>query len=327
MKPTRFNPLASAEKVLRTEAEAILNLIGRLDGRFQDAVELILNCDGKVVVTGLGKSGIIAHKFAATLSSTGTPAAFLHPTDGVHGGLGILSRRDMVVALSNSGETEEMLEILPLIKRLGLKLVAITGNPKSSLAHSADIILDASVPEEACPLGLSPTASTTAALALSDALAIALMEKRGISPEDLALIHPAGMIGRRLLLRVEDLMHIGSDIPLVQAGTQMRDVLLEITGKRLGVAGIASPTGELIGVITDGDLRRALEHHPDLLERRAEEIMTREPKKIERQALAARALHVMEQFEITSLFVYERGNERVPVGILHMHDLIKAGLL
>ena len=324
---TRFDPVISARKVLKTEAEAILNLIDRLDDNFRNAVNLILACEGKVVVTGLGKSGIIAHKFASTLSSTGTPSVFLHPTDATHGGLGILSGRDMLVAMSNSGETEEMVDILPVIKRLGLKLIAITGNPHSTLSQSADICLDASVPKEACPFGLSPTASTTAALALSDALAIALMERRGISQEDLALIHPGGIIGRRLLLRVEDVMHIGSEIPVAEAGLKMRDILLVITGKRLGVAGITNPRGELIGVITDGDLRRALERYPDLLERRVEEIMNRDPKKIERQALAAQALHIMEQNSITSLFVYDQERVDVPVGIVHMHDLIRAGIL
>ncbi|MCX5867259.1 MAG: KpsF/GutQ family sugar-phosphate isomerase [Proteobacteria bacterium] len=326
-KITRFDPVISARKVLKTEAEAILKLIEHLDDSFRNAVNLILACEGKVVVTGLGKSGIIAHKFASTLSSTGTPAVFLHPTESIHGGLGILSGRDMLVALSNSGETEEMLELLPIIKRLGLKLIAITGNSNSTLSQSADIILDASVPNEACPFGISPTASTTAALALSDALAIALMERRGISQEDLALIHPGGIIGRRLLLRVEDLMHTGSEIPLAAAGLKMRDILLVITGKRLGVAGVTNTRGELIGVITDGDLRRALERYPDLLERHAEEIMNRDPKKIERQALAAQALHIMEQYSITSLFVYEQERMNTPVGIIHLHDLIRAGIL
>ena len=326
-KITRFDPIISARRVLKIEAEAILKLIDRLDDSFRNAVSMILACEGKVVVTGLGKSGIIAHKFASTLSSTGTPAVFLHPTEAIHGGLGILSSRDILVVLSNSGETEEMVELLPVIKRLGLKLVSITGNPRSTLAQTADICLDASVPEEACPFGLSPTASTTAALALSDALAIALMERRGISQEELALIHPGGIIGRRLLLRVEDLMHTGSEIPLAATGMKMRDILLIITGKRLGVAGVTNTRGELIGVITDGDLRRALERYPDLLERHVEEIMNRDPKKIERQALAAQALHIMEQYSITSLFVYDQERVDVPVGIVHLHDLIRAGIL
>jgi len=288
-------------------------------------VDVIYNCKGKVVITGMGKSGLIGQKIASTFSSTGTPAFFLHPAEGIHGDLGILSRNDIVIAISNSGETEEVAKIIPIIKRLGIKLIAITGSTKSTLAKVADIIIDVGVKEEACPLNLVPTASTTAALALGDALAVSLLDKRGFREEDFALIHPGGMLGRKLILRVEDVMHAGDKMPIVKSDTGMKEILIEMTSKRFGITGVVNNKGELIGVITDGDLRRSLEMHPDIMKKKASEIMTSGPKKIEKSALAVKALKFMEDYAITCLFVYDNGKEHVPVGVLHLHDLLRVG--
>ncbi len=295
------DPVKIAKRTLKIEAEAIKSLMRRINKDFNTAVDLLYKCKGKVVVTGIGKSGLIGQKIASTLTGTGTPAFFLHPAEGIHGDLGILSKNDIVIAISNSGETEEILKILPSIKRLGIKLIAMTGGLKSNLAKAADVILDTSVKEEACPLNLAPTASTTATLALGDALAVALLELRGFKEEDFALIHPGGALGKKLLLRVSDLMHTGSEIPLVKINTKMKEVLLEMTSKRFGITGVLNDAGELIGVITDGDLRRALEKYPDILERTSAEIMTTSPKKIEKTALAAKALKIMEEY--ASLFM------------------------
>jgi len=316
-----------AKRVLEIEAEAIRDLVGRLDENFLKAVEIILHCEGKVVVTGVGKSGIIGKKIASTLASTGTPAFFLHPADGLHGDLGMLEGRDVVLAISNSGETEELAQILPVIKRQGNKLIVFTGNPSSTLAKAGDVVIDVSVKEEACPLGLAPTASTTASLAMGDALAVALLERRGFRREDFAMLHPGGTLGRKLLLRVRDLMHTGEEFPRVYEETLMKEVLVEITSKRLGVTAVLNSKGELVGVITDGDLRRALERYPDLLSRRASDCMTRNPKWIEADALAAQAVQRMEEHSITSLFVFQRPGDKVPVGIVHLHDLLKAGVV
>lgn len=316
-----------AKRVLEVEARAISELVDRLNHEFVKAVELILRSEGKVVVTGVGKSGIIARKIASTLSSTGTPALFLHPTEALHGELGLLEPEDVVIAVSKSGETDELLQILPVIKRQGNVLIAFTGNLRSSLAKAADVVIDVSVREEACPLGLAPTASTTAALAMGDALAMALLQSRGFREEDFARIHPRGSLGKRLLLRVRDLMHTGEEFPKVHEGASMREVLVEMTSKRLGVTGVMDGGGKLVGVITDGDLRRALEKFPDLLERRARDVMTCNPKGIEADALAVEALRKMEQFAITSLFVFERPGDEIPVGIIHLHDILRAGVV
>lgn len=317
--------LKRARDVLDIEAQGILTLIDRLDESFVRAVDLLLNCKGKVVVTGLGKSGLIGRKIAATLSSTGTPALFLHASEGIHGDLGIIMKGDVVLAVSNSGETDELLKILSIIRRLGLKIVVMTGNPSSSLSRAADVILNAAVKEEACPMGLSPTASTTAALAMGDALAVVLLEKKGFKEEDFALRHPGGTLGRKLLLRVEDLMHRDKELPLVYEDTPMKETLLEITSKRLGVTGVVDGKGGLVGVITDGDLRRGLESKGDIFRLKAQELMSRNPKTIPADALAARAVVIMEQHSITSLFILENGN-RKPVGVVHLHDLLKAGI-
>ena len=301
-------------------------LAARIDASFERAVDLILASKGRVVVTGMGKSGLIGQKIASTMASTGTPALFLHPAEGIHGDLGMIMTGDVVIAISNSGETEEMLRILPVIKRIGAHLVAMTGNRASTLARSSDVFLDVSVKEEACPLGLAPTASTTATLAMGDALAVALLVQRGFKAEDFALFHPGGSLGKKLLLRVEDLMHSGEAVPLVTEDTLMKEALFVITAKGLGVTGVTAADGALRGVITDGDLRRALEKGYDILSQRAAELMKLNPQRIRRHELAAAALQVMEQHSITSLFVFEDDSSPAPCGIIHLHDILRAGI-
>jgi arabinose-5-phosphate isomerase len=319
--------IETAKKVLQIEADAVLALIDRINGNFSQAVAMILGCQGRVVITGMGKSGLICQKIAATMASTGTPALFLHPAEGIHGDLGMLMKGDVVVAVSNSGETEELIRILPVIKRMGLPLIAMAGNPRSTLAKAGDVFIDISVAEEACPLGLAPTASTTATLAMGDALAVALLLERGFQEDDFALFHPGGALGKRLLLRVEDLMHKGSEIPLVPANTPLKEALFEITSKKLGITGVADERGQLLGVFTDGDLRRCIEQGLDVLNRPISEFMTRNPKRILRSNLAAKALQRMEEHTITSLFVFEAEETPEPVGILHLHDLLRAGVV
>ncbi|MGD0844077.1 MAG: KpsF/GutQ family sugar-phosphate isomerase [Geobacteraceae bacterium] len=318
--------LEEAKKVIRIEAEALLALADSINGEFERAVDLILASHGRVVVTGMGKSGLIGQKIASTMASTGTPAFFLHPAEGIHGDLGMIMKGDVVIALSNSGETEEVLRILPVIKRLGASLIVMAGNPDSTLSRTGDVFLDISVKVEACPLGLAPTASTTATLAMGDALAVALLLKRGFRAEDFALFHPGGALGKKLILRVEDLMHSGADMPLVASNALMRDALFTITAKGLGITGVTDAHGAMIGVITDGDLRRALEKGIDILNSSAGELMTARGKRINRLELAARALQQMEQFSITSLFVFADDEAMSPVGIIHLHDLLKAGI-
>lgn len=319
--------LETAQRVLRTEADAVTRLVERLDGQFVKAVEMILSCSGRLVISGMGKSGLICQKVASTMASTGTPALFLHPAEGIHGDLGMLMKGDVVLAVSNSGETEEILRILPVIKRMGLPLIAMSGNARSSLARAGDVFLDISVMEEACPLGLAPTASTTATLAMGDALAVALLIERGFKEEDFALFHPGGTLGKKLLLRVEDLMHTGADMPMVSSDTALKEALFEITSKKLGITGIAAGQGELIGVFTDGDLRRSIEKGLDVLNQPIEQLMNTNPKRILRSNLAAKALQRMEEFSITSLFVFEDDSSKVPVGIIHLHDLLKSGVV
>ena len=316
--------IEQAKKVLKIEAEAISALTERINESFVKAVDLVFFCKGKIVVTGVGKSGLIGQKIASTLASTGTPSFFMHPAEGIHGDLGMLSKNDVVIAISNSGESNEISQIIPVVKRMGLPLISMTGNRSSTLAKSGDAVLDISVKEEACPLGLAPTASTTATLAMGDALAVAVLDKRGFNKEDFALLHPGGSLGKRLLVRVSDLMHTGEAIPLVTENTVMKVALFEITSKRLGVTGVLDDEGFLEGAITDGDLRRAMEKGLDVLNKKASEIMTRNPKKIGADALAAEALQKMEQHSITSLFVMD--GEKV-AGIVHLHDLLKAGVV
>ena len=312
---------------MRVEAQSILDLAERIDENFSRAVELLYHCKGKVVLMGMGKSGLVGRKIASTFASTGTPAFFLHPAEGLNGDFGMLAKEDVIIAISNSGETRELLEVLPLIKRYGNRLITLTGNSSSTLGKGGDVHLDVRVKEEACPLGLAPTASTTVTLALGDALAVALMEKRDFKKEDFAILHPGGALGKRLLLKVDDLMHTGKAFPTVSEKTLMKDAVFEITSKRLGVTAVCNAEGHLVGVITDGDLRRALEKFSDLFNREASEVMTKNPKWIERDALAAKAVQRMEEYSITSLFVFEKGGDKVPVGIIHLHDLLKAGVV
>jgi arabinose-5-phosphate isomerase len=316
----------TARRVLRIEAQAIERLADELGPSFERAVELLEECRGKIVLTGMGKSGIICKKIAATLASTGTPAFFLHPAEGVHGDLGILARGDAIVALSNSGETEELIEILPVIRSLALQLIAVTGSPQSTLARRADVVLPICLEKEACPLNLAPMASTTAALALGDALAAALMERRGFTAEDFARFHPAGALGRQLTLQVEDLMRTGEAVPRVSPSTPMREAILEITGKGLGFTGVFGAEGLLEGVLTDGDLRRLLEKGEDFLGLPAGRLMTPRPKGVPLGTLAVEALRLMERHAITSLFVVEDAAATRVSGVLHIHDLVKAGL-
>lgn len=321
-----MSAIAEARRVILVEADALQVMAGRIDDTFERAVELVLASKGRVVVSGMGKSGLVGQKIASTMASTGTPALFLHPAEGIHGDLGMIMIGDVVIAISNSGETEEMLRILPAIKRIGAHVIAMTGSTTSTLARSSDVHLDVSVKEEACPLGLAPTASTTAALAMGDALAVALLVQRGFRAEDFAIFHPGGSLGKKLLLRVEDLMHTGDAVPLVSEHTLMKEALFEITAKGLGVTGVVGEDGGLRGVITDGDLRRALEKGYDILGQRAAELMKLNPRRIKRHELAAAALQIMEHFSITSLFVFEDDSSAAPCGIVHLHDILRAGI-
>ena len=314
-----------AERVLRLEAEAILGLIPKLDASFERAVELLRRCAGRVIVTGMGKSGLVGRKIAATLASTGTPAYFLHPAEGVHGDIGMVARGDVVLALSNSGETDEVLAVLPPLKRLGVPIVLLTGNPTSTLARQCEVVLDVSVPEEACPMNLAPTSSTTAALAVGDALAMVLLELRGLRPEDYAALHPRGTLGWRALVRVADLMLTGEAVPLVGQTTPLRDVIVEMTKKRKGVTTVVDVAGRLVGVITDGDLRRLHLSGPPIDALSAGEVATREPKTIRGDDLAAKALEVMETWQITSLVIVD--GESRPIGLIHMHDILRAKIV
>jgi arabinose-5-phosphate isomerase len=313
--------LKVARHVLETEAEAVRALVDRLDERFGQAVSLVERCRGRVVVTGMGKSGLVGKKLAATLAGTGTPALFLHPAEGVHGDLGVLVRGDVVVAVSTSGETDEIIALVPAIKRLALPLVVLTGRPDSRLAQHADLVLDVSVREEACPLSLTPTSSATAALALGDALAIAVLTRRGFGPEDVARLHPGGALGRRLV-HVAELMHRGAEVPVVPETASLDGVVREMSAKGLGCAGVVDHAGRLAGIVTDGDLRRAVERGAAHLPPTAAAAMTRQPKTVGRDELAVVALELMERHRITQLFIVS--DEGRPEGILHLHDLLRA---
>lgn len=318
-------PIQSAQRTIRLELEAIEALSQRINGDFTRACELILACKGRVVVVGMGKSGHIGRKIAATLASTGTAAFFVHPGEASHGDMGMITRDDVVLALSNSGSTSEIVTLLPLIKRLGITLISMTGNPTSPLAKAAAVNLDASVSQEACPLNLAPTSSTTVSLVLGDALAIALLEARGFTAEDFAFSHPGGALGRRLLLKVESVMHQGAELPVVKRGTPLREALLEMTRKGLGMTVVVEADGRLAGVFTDGDLRRALDRSIDVREAGIDELMTIPGKTIRADALAAEALKLMEDHKISALVVID--DNRMPVGALNMHDLLRAGVM
>ncbi|HSJ49361.1 MAG TPA: KpsF/GutQ family sugar-phosphate isomerase [Gammaproteobacteria bacterium] len=311
--------------VIETEARAVSQLAARIDSLFAKACQLMLACEGRVVVIGMGKSGHIGNKIAATLASTGTPAFFVHPGEASHGDLGMITPKDVVLALSNSGETTEILTILPIIKRLDVPLIALTGKPHSTLARAATVNLDVGVEKEACPLDLAPTSSTTAALVMGDALAISLLDARGFTADDFARSHPAGALGRRLLLLIDDIMHTGDAIPRVREDTSLRDALLEMTAKRLGMTAVVDSQGKLTGLFTDGDLRRTLDRGVDIHTTPIHEVMTRDPRTIQPGVLAAEALQVMDSKKINGLIVINAQQE--PVGALNMHDLLRAGVV
>ena len=304
--------IESAKKVLRIEADAVASLIDRIDENFERAVDMIIACRGRVVVTGMGKSGHVGTKIAATLASTGTPALFLHPAEGIHGDLGMVMRGDVVIAISNSGETDELSRMLPSLKRLGIKIIALTGNPASTLGKNSTLVIDVGVKEEACPLGLAPTASTTATLAMGDAIAVALLNKRGFKEEDFASFHPGGSLGKRLLLRVQDVMHTGDAVPSVSERATVKDAIYVISSKKMGVTAVLNAEGKLAGVISDGDLRRWMERTEqtgeNLLAKTSAEIMTRKPKTVSKDLLAGEAVTLMEKHSITCLIVTDRDN-------------------
>jgi len=321
----KSNHLTSAKRTIKLEANAILNLSPNLNGAFSTACDLILNCTGRVVVVGIGKSGHIARKIAATLASTGTAAFFVHPAEASHGDMGMITANDIVLALSNSGTTAEIITLLPLIKRLGIKLISITGKQDSILAIASDANLNAFVEQEACPLNLAPTSSTTAALVLGDALAIALLEARGFTAEDFAFSHPGGALGRKLLLRVSDIMHAGDNLPKVMLGETVANALLEITRKGLGITAIVDSNNKLQGIFTDGDLRRALDKNIDIRNLPIDNLMTKNGVTVEQDMLAGQALKVMQDHKISSLIVVDDAN--CAIGALNMHDLLKAGVI
>ncbi|OEY65199.1 KpsF/GutQ family sugar-phosphate isomerase [Marinobacter sp. X15-166B] len=315
----------SALKTIHIERDAIDALLQRIDDNFERACDIIMACDGRVIVTGMGKSGHIGSKIAATLASTGTPAFFVHPGEASHGDLGMMTGRDVVLAISNSGNTSEIVTILPLLKRMGAPLISMTGNPSSLLAREAIANLDVSVTQEACPLGLAPTSSTTATLVMGDALAVALLEARGFSAEDFAFSHPGGALGRRLLLRVADIMHTGKQLPRVTEGTKLSGALLEISQKGLGMTTVVDREGNLSGIFTDGDLRRTLNQPIDIHHTPIEDIMTRNGKTIREDQLAAEALKLMEDLKINALAVLNQDGQLT--GAINMHDLLRAGVL
>jgi arabinose-5-phosphate isomerase len=316
----------TARRVILEEAEAVKALANRIGPEFEQAVNLIYRCEGRVVVTGMGKSGQISRKIAATLTSTGTPALYIHPSEGLHGDLGMLSKKDLLLAVSNSGETEDILRMLPTVAVLKVPIIAILGRMDSTIAKRADVALDASVEREACPMDLAPTTSTTAALALGDALAMALLELRDFKPEDFALYHPGGSLGKKLLTTVDSLMHSGDALPLVNEDMLMRKAIFVITEKGLGVTGVVDAEGRLVGAITDGDLRRGLERDDHLLNLEAREVMTKNPKRVVSTDLAVRALAVMEDHSITSLFVMKQDDLKHPIGLIHIHDILQTGI-
>lgn len=316
--------IAKGKLVVQIEAEAAANLINSIDKDFVKAVNAILNSKGRVVFTGMGKSGLIGRKIVATLNSTGTAAIFMHPTDALHGDLGMVRKDDIVIIISKSGHTEELIRLIPMFKRIDVKLIGILGEKNSQLGRDCDIVLNTAIKEEACPYDLAPTSSTTAALVMGDALAIALLEMRGFTAEDFAFLHPGGSLGKRLSLKIEELMITGKDIPIVSEKASLKDAILEITSKRLGTTCVINDEGILTGIITDGDLRRLLEKTMDIKDFQAAQVMTKNPKTITKEFLASFAIQRMENYNITSLVVVDNKNK--PEGILHLHDLVKLGL-
>jgi len=316
--------IEKGKEVIRIEAEAVAALESKLNHGFEAAVELISQCSGRVVVTGMGKSGLIARKIVATMNSTGTAAIFLHPSDAVHGDLGMVRKEDVVICISKSGDTQEIRQLLPMFRRIGVKVIAMVGAITSHLATQSDIVLDISVKEEACPHDLAPTASTTATLVMGDALAIALLHKRGFTREEFAMFHPGGNLGKRLLLRVEEMMVLGQNVPVVREDVPLSEAIVEMTSKRLGATCVVNAEGCLQGIVTDGDLRRLLQRTKDISHVKAIDAMTKNPKAIRKDLLAATALEEMESFSITQLIVVDENHR--PVGMIHLHDLVKAGL-
>lgn len=310
--------------VIEIESKMISSLTSRIDQKFVDACHILLSCKGKIIVMGMGKSGHIARKIAATFASTGSPAFFIHPGEAKHGDFGMITVDDTLVILSNSGETEEILSILPFIKRLGIQMISLTGNPYSTLAQAATINIDVSVTKEACPLGLAPTASTTAALVMGDALAVSLLESRGFTAEDFAKSHPGGSLGKKLL-SIDEIMHTGNDMPSVNDDALLKTALIEISQKKLGMTTVINQHNQLAGIFTDGDLRRALDNNTDIHQTPVHKVMTHEPKVIKSGMLAAEALHLMKQNKITALIVTNESNH--PIGVVHLHDILRAGVL
>ncbi|MEP0822577.1 MAG: KpsF/GutQ family sugar-phosphate isomerase [Ignavibacterium sp.] len=320
-----MNPtIEKGREVIRIEAAALAALEGKINENFTKAVDLLLNCTGRVIITGMGKSGLVARKIVATMNSTGTSAIFLHPSDAVHGDLGMVRKDDVVICISKSGDTEEIRDIMPLLRRLGVKIIAMVGTLASPLARESDIVLDISVTEEACPHDLAPTASTTATLAMGDALAVALLERRNFTKEDFAMFHPGGSLGKQLLLKIEEMMVADKDIPVVKEEATLSEAIYVMTSGRLGATCVVDEKGKLTGIITDGDLRRLLARMTNVTDVRASEVMTRNPKTIRRGILAVVALEEMERFSITQLIVVD--DDHKPVGMVHLHDLVKAGL-
>lgn len=318
--------LDEARRVLEIEMNSIGDLIKKLDTNFVKVVELMFECKGRIIVTGIGKSGLIGRKIASTLASTGTPALFLDAVEGVHGDLGMVMRNDVVLMISNSGETEEILKIVPNLKKMGTKMILLTGRPTSTLANFSDIVINVGVKTEACPFNLAPTTSSVTTLAMGDALAVVLLEKRDFKPEDFAFLHPGGHLGKKLLLKVDDVMHSGEDNPVVSEENSMKDAIIEITSKRLGATSVVNDKGILVGIITDGDLRRAIEKYNNLLEKRVEEIMTKKPIAIESEKLAAEAVHIMEDRPSQIMVLPVIDKEKRPIGMLRIHDLVKEGV-
>jgi arabinose-5-phosphate isomerase len=323
--PKSRTSLDAGRRVLDIEARAVQALVQRLDGGFSEAVDLLYDCKGKVVVSGMGKSGLIGQKIAATMASTGTPSFFLHPAEGLHGDLGMLARGDVLIAISNSGETQEILQLLPFMERMSIPIMAIVGRMSSTLAKNSTIVLDVSVAEEACPMGLAPTASTTATLAMGDALAVALLEKRGFKEQDFAQFHPGGTLGRRLLVKVRDVMHVGKELPQVRETVSASEAILEMSAKKLGMTTVVDQAGALVGIITDGDLRRFFQRGGDFSNTNAGSLASRHPKLIRPDELAAKAVEMMERYSITTLVVADTIKQIV--GVVHLHDLLKHGIV
>jgi len=317
--------ISSAKKVLLNESKAIAKLAGKIDGTFSKIINLIARNSGRIIVTGMGKPGFIAQKVSATLSSTGTPSLYLHPAEALHGDLGRVTKEDIIIAFSNSGETEEVIKLLPIIKKIGARLIAVTGNKKSTLAANSDFVIDSFVDKEACPMGLAPTTSTTAMLALGDALAVALLEKKNFQPKDFALFHPGGSLGKRLILKVGDIMRPKAKIPVVRKNEKVRDVLLKITAMRAGSASIVDEKGKLIGIFTDGDLRRHFDTGADLLQSKVGDVMTKNPCSIEYEKLAAEALEILRDKKIDEIPVVDKTGKLL--GLLDVQDILKAGLV